>query len=130
MYETVRLNVDPHPLVIDADDLLADPKGIMQRYCEATGLIFNEGMLTWTPGVIDNWIFHEQYEKWHGNVMKSSGFLKPDHIDEKSLEAKVAALPQEIRDVIDKALPFYEALHKVRTVSMISMCDDCSIGDS
>ena len=122
MYETVRLNVDPHPLVIDADNLLADPKGIMQQYCEATGLTFNEKMLNWIPGIIDDWIFHEQYERWVGAAMKSSGFLKPDHIDEKSLEAKVAALPQEIRDVIDKALPFYEALYKVRTISKCSAC--------
>ena len=127
MYETIRLNVDPHPLVIDADDLLADPKGIMQRYCEATGLTFNEGMLTWTPGVVDDWIFADEqpedqpYEQWvHycwiATVAKSSGFIKPAEKEnsEKSLEAKVAALPQEIKDAIDKALPYYDALYKNR----------------
>ena len=122
MYETVRLNVDPHPLVIDADDLLADPKGIMQQYCEATGLTFNEGMLTWTPGVVDDWISSEHSVYWFETVMTSSGFKsKPDHCgnvekEPTTLEAKAAAarLSQETRDSIDKALPFYETLYRAR----------------
>ena len=53
---------------------------------------------------------------WIATVAKSSGFIKPAEKEnsEKSLEAKVAALPQEIKDSIDKALPYYDALYKNR----------------
>ena len=61
MYETVRL-VHPNPVVVDADDLLADPRGIMQQYCYSTGLPFNEGMLTWTPGVVADWTTFRYYK--------------------------------------------------------------------
>ena len=116
MYETVRL-VHPNPVVIDADDLLSDPRGIMQQYCCSTGLPFNDGMLTWTPGVVADWAKFWHYKVWHGAAMMSSGFMKPTVIQKQSDEA--ASLPREVQDAVEKALPFYEAMYAVRMKSIV-----------
>ncbi|KAK5116472.1 hypothetical protein LTR62_008021 [Meristemomyces frigidus] len=51
--------------VIDADDLLDDPEGILRKYCESIGLDFRPEMLNW-----DNEADHEfakaEFEKWNG----------------------------------------------------------------
>jgi hypothetical protein len=51
--------------VIDADDLLDDPEGIMRQYCNSINLDFNKSMLNW-----DSEDAHEfakqQFEKWDG----------------------------------------------------------------
>ena len=51
LFKTVQ-EVDPHPIVVDADDLLTNVRELMEQYCTATGLPFEERMLNWTPGVV------------------------------------------------------------------------------
>jgi len=55
----------PEICVIDADDLLDDPEGVLRQYCESIGLDFREQMLEW-----DSEEAHEfaksQFEKWDG----------------------------------------------------------------
>ena len=46
LYKVVQ-QIDPNPLVLDADDLLENPKEMMQLYCSSAGLPFTEDMLTW-----------------------------------------------------------------------------------
>ena len=60
--------------VINADDLEADPEKVMQHYCAATGLPYDKKMLSWTPGVVEDWAVFPQYREWHGEAMVSSGF--------------------------------------------------------
>ncbi|KAB2573399.1 hypothetical protein DBV05_g7913 [Lasiodiplodia theobromae] len=53
--------------VIDADDLVDDPAGVIARYCESVGIEFSPGMLRWggeeggSRGVAE-----EQFRKWKG----------------------------------------------------------------
>ena len=60
--------------VIDADDLEADPEKVMQHYCTATGLPYDKKMLSWTPGVVEDWTAFQYYREWHSSAMFSSGF--------------------------------------------------------
>ena len=62
------LEINPEDVeicVIDADDLLDDPEGILRKYCTSIGLEFNQEMLEW-----DSDEAHEfakaQFEKWDG----------------------------------------------------------------
>lgn len=60
--------------VIDADDLLDHPKEIIERFCEMTGVEFDEKMLEW--GAHEGC---ENFDKWkgfHEDAIGSSG-LKP-----------------------------------------------------
>ena len=54
MYKVVKEGIDPNPVIVDADDLLNNPKEIMRSYCNATGLVYTDDMLTWTPGIVED----------------------------------------------------------------------------
>lgn len=51
--------------VIDADDLLDDPTGIIERYCKSVGIDYTPEMLTWDTEE-DHKIAKEAFEKWRG----------------------------------------------------------------
>lgn len=51
--------------VIDADDLLDDPEGILRQYCDSIGLDFSKQMLEWDSEEAHEFA-KEQFEKWDG----------------------------------------------------------------
>ena len=44
--------IPPPWVIIDADDLLEDPEGVMRVYCEALSVPFTPDILTWKPGPV------------------------------------------------------------------------------
>ncbi|KAK8233735.1 hypothetical protein HDK90DRAFT_275402 [Phyllosticta capitalensis] len=50
--------------VIDADDLLDNPEGVLRRYCESVGIEFSQSMLNWSDE--DQECAKEAFEKWKG----------------------------------------------------------------
>lgn len=51
--------------VIDADDLLDDPEGILRKYCKSIGLDFRQEMLNW-DNEEDHDFARATFEKWNG----------------------------------------------------------------
>lgn len=51
--------------VVDADDLLDDPEGILRQYCDSIGLDFTKQMLEWDSEEAHTFA-KEQFEKWDG----------------------------------------------------------------
>ncbi|TKA36724.1 hypothetical protein B0A54_11592 [Friedmanniomyces endolithicus] len=51
--------------VIDADDLLDDPEGVLRKYCASIGLTFEPEMLNW-DNEEDHVYAKEAFEKWNG----------------------------------------------------------------
>lgn len=51
--------------VIDADDMLDDPEGILRQYCDSIGLEFDRDMLQWDSEE-SHAFAREQFEKWNG----------------------------------------------------------------
>ena len=113
LFKIVSKHTDSLPVVIDADDLLRNPKGIMEQYCNATGLPFNESMLTWTPGVVLDWTENSKCNEWHGAAMMSSGFMKPSSVTQTPSEEDLLLL-KECETAIQEALPYYEAMYSTR----------------
>ena len=63
------------PPVVDCDDILADPAGILSRLCASLGIAWNEAMLHWLPGPHPEdgvWGAH-----WYDKVNASTGFARP-----------------------------------------------------
>ena len=110
LYQKVQ-EVDPNPLVIDADDLLENPKEMMKYYCTATGLPFKEDMVNWSPGPVPDWTNCTDCHVWHGAVMNSSGFKQKP---KSSSPVSLSEYPKEIQDIISYSLPFYEAMYSSR----------------
>ena len=63
------------PPVIDSDDLLENPYGIVEVYCNAVGIPFIPEALSWEPGARDQVGWYDG-GSWHENLRKSDG-LKP-----------------------------------------------------
>jgi hypothetical protein len=95
------------PPVVDANDVLANPEGVLSKLCEALGIGWDRAMLAWAPGrrATDGpWAPH-----WYAAVEASSGFGPP--------EAEPVELPDEALRIADQCRPYYERLAAHRIVS-------------
>ncbi|KAJ8039895.1 hypothetical protein HOLleu_14045 [Holothuria leucospilota] len=50
LWKYVKESLDPHPVVIDADDLQNCPDQILRMYCEAVGIPYKEKYVEWPEG--------------------------------------------------------------------------------
>ncbi len=92
------------PPVLDADDVLADPAGMLRQLCAAVGIGFDDRMLAWPPGRRDSdgwWAAH-----WYGAVERSTGFMPPP--------AELEPVPAGLAGIVEAARPCYEALYRHR----------------
>ena len=105
-----KLNIDP--IIIDADDLLANPEKMMKVYCDRVGLTFKEGMTRWepysglTPNFKDQMVF--DYE-WVDSALKSSGFQ-----DLTPLPSLPDDIPHTVRKCVDECFVPYNKLYSLR----------------
>lgn len=97
------------PPVIDARDVLNDPRGLLRALCAALGVAFDPAMLAWAPGPRPTdgvWAEH-----WYASVEASTGFRpyapKPTHV------------PSRLRPMLADCEAYYAALypHRLRPVS-------------
>ena len=88
------------PPVVDAGDVLADPRATLSALCDRLGIAFDPAMLRWPPGRRPTdgvWAPH-----WYQAVEASTGFGPP--------EGPPPALPAEARRLADRCRPYYERL--------------------
>ncbi len=98
---------DSPPLVIDANDLLRDPKRILGLFCEAIGMSFDPAReISWAPGKHQSdgaWA-----DAWYEKVYQTTrlGSYIPQ-------ETKI---PAALAGVVERCLPVYEriAIHKIQ----------------
>jgi hypothetical protein len=105
LFDQVAQITGAAPLVLDASDVRADPRGTLTRLCAGLGIDFTENMLTWPAGPkpYDGvWAPH-----WYGEVWKSTGF--------GGAEGELPQLSAEFEDLCGAALPYYQRLtpHKI-----------------
>ena len=94
------------PPVIDAADVLADPRGALTALCEAVGIAFDPAMLAWPPGRRETdgvWA-----PAWYEFVWASNGFAAPRP------PTAISALDPTFRAVAEAARPIYEKLARFR----------------
>jgi hypothetical protein len=92
------------PPVVDANDVLANPEGVLSALCAALGIDWDPAMLSWKPGrrLTDGpWAPH-----WYGAVERSSGFGPP--------ETAAVELPDDAMRLAERCRPFYERLAAYR----------------
>jgi hypothetical protein len=93
------------PPVIDAADVLADPRGALTRLCAALAIPFQGQMLGWPAGPRPSdgvWA-----PAWYHAVERSTGFAAPER-------RAVPALTDQLRRIAEHARPHYEALARHR----------------
>jgi hypothetical protein len=88
------------PPVIDAADVLQEPRGTLSRLCTAVGIAFDERMLSWPPGRRETdgiWAAH-----WYQAVERSTGFA--------AYRPPPETLPDELERLAEECRPAYERL--------------------
>jgi len=106
IYDWVRSNTDQQPPIIDARDVLENPRLMLGRLCESLNVPFDEAMLDWPAGLRDTdgiWAPH-----WYTEVMHSTTFAP--------YRAKQDEVPEHLRGVYEECLACYEQLHPKRLV--------------
>lgn len=104
LFERMRRETGATPPVIDADDLLADPEGVLRALCRALGIGFQSRMLHWPPGRRDTDGVWAKY--WYESVEASSGFERWPRSAEP--------LPSRLADLEREARPIHALMHAVR----------------
>ncbi len=90
-------------MVIDSDDILADPRGTLVRLCEEVGIEFYPEMLTWPPGPKPEDGVWAPY--WYDNVHRSTGFgPRP---------GEMARVQPGHEALLAECLPLYERLRSI-----------------
>lgn len=72
--------------LIDADDLLDDPEGILTQYCKSIGLSFTPEMLNW-DNEEDHAFAKQEFEKWNGfheDAIHSKDLKPRQHVSQLS----------------------------------------------
>jgi hypothetical protein len=87
------------PPVIDAEDVLNDPRRTLRALCEAVGIAFSESMLRWPAGARATdgvWA-----PAWYDSVERSTGFARP---------RTYPPLDGNLRSIAETVRPHYEHL--------------------
>jgi len=88
------------PPVVDANDVLRDPSGMLSALCAALAIPWDPAMLRWAPGRRQTdgpWAPH-----WYAAVEASTGFGPPDD--------GPVQLPDEARRLAERCRPYYQRL--------------------
>ncbi len=108
LFDRLCGNLGEAPPVIDSDDLLENPHGIVEAYCDAVGISYLEQALSWEPGERQEVSWYDG-GSWHANLRDSDG-LKPQprrYID-------ISDAPERVQEIYQEVLPHYEHLYRHR----------------
>ena len=89
-------------LVINADDILINPKISMKKLCKKLNINFSKKMINWPKGKRDTdgiWS-----KVWYKNVIQSSTFNK--------FKSEQINVPKKYSKIYDESLKYYEAMNK------------------
>ena len=104
IFEYVQKSTGQVSPVIDARDILMNPRAVLGKLCDALGVEFQESMMSWAPGLRETdgvWARH-----WYNAVEKTTGF--------QPYVAKNKAMPEHLRGLYEQCLPYYEKLYAFR----------------
>jgi hypothetical protein len=108
IFEHVAERSGSVPPVIDAEDVLKDPKATLSALCAHLGIPFSERMLHWPPGPRASdgvWAPH-----WYHAVERSTGF-EPYHPREPELSPFQSELVAHCRPYYERMVP-----HRLKAV--------------
>lgn len=100
----VRDGTGTTPPVLDAEDVLRDPRGVLERFCVAVGVPFSERMLSWPPGRRATDGIWAKY--WYDAVERSTGF--------EPYRSRPRTVAPELEPLFRECMPLYEELRRYR----------------
>ncbi len=110
LFEWVQEQTGKKPPVIDARDVLNDPRKLLTLLCESLAVPFSEAMLSWPPGPREtdgNWAKY-----WYANVEKTTTFQP--HVP------KVDPVPDHLKGLMERCQADYDWLYERRLCREVS----------
>ncbi len=94
------------PPIIDARDLLLDPRGVLEQLCARLGVPFLDCMLSWPPGLRPTDGVWAKY--WYDAVEKTTGF--------QPYRPRTEPLPEHLKPLLEQCTVYYQLLypHRIR----------------
>ena len=105
IFDLISDHIGAAPPVVEADDVLNDPRGILSALCRSCDIEFHEQMLSWPAGRRNSdgiWAAH-----WYGAVEQSTGFAPPSR-------KEPIVLDDNLKSIADEARVHYEKLRRFR----------------
>jgi hypothetical protein len=99
IFDLVRARIGSAPAVVDAKDVLENPKKTLRLLCEAICVEFSDSMLSWPPGLRESdgvWARH-----WYGEVSKTTSF-QPYRPREVKIPARLKEIQDRCRECYDR----------------------------
>jgi hypothetical protein len=106
LFDLVRRNTGAIPPVIDARDVLENPRRLLHLLCRALGINFDDAMLSWSPGLRETDGVWAKY--WYGEVAQSTCF--------EAYRPRNEPVPAAFRDVYERCVEHYRKLHRHRLI--------------
>jgi hypothetical protein len=104
IFDLVRRWTGTTPPVVDARDVLNDPRRVLSKLCEAMGVGFTDVMLSWPPGLRETDGVWAKY--WYKEVETTTSF--------RPYKPKDEPVPERMRSVLDQCEHFYARLYEQR----------------
>ncbi len=104
LFELVRSHTGQVPPVIDAQDVLRNPRGMLRALCRAWQVEFSEQMLHWpsgpraSDGIWGPW--------WYGEVYRTTGF--------RPWQPQPVSVPRELQPLVRECQQLYDHLAQYR----------------
>ncbi len=111
-YDKIANTLKQPVIVIDADDLMANPRDILMKYSEFAGVEFDDKMLDWSNDKDKEdapWNFIPL--SWVRDVKETTGFREKDKVHDEGVE-----YPPFVQETIDANMKWYEQLYSKRLV--------------
>ena len=104
IFERVREWTGRVPPVVDARDVLNDPRRVLGKLCAALGLEFTEEMMSWPRGLRETDGVWAKY--WYKEVETTTSF--------RPYRPKDEPVPPHMRDVLEACEGYYQRLYAHR----------------
>ena len=104
LFDLVRCTIGAVPPIIDASDVLQNPRRTLHLLCRAVGVEFDTAMLSWPPGLRETDGIWAKY--WYAEVAKSTCF--------QPYRSKAEAIPVRLQKIYEQCRDAYEELYKYR----------------
>jgi hypothetical protein len=92
------------PPVVDARDVLNNPRAVLEKLCAAVGVPFTDRMLSWPPGLRETDGVWAKY--WYKEVETTTSF--------RPYKPKDEPVPQRFLGMLEQCQRFYRRLHDHR----------------
>ncbi|MCB1119528.1 MAG: hypothetical protein KDK65_06175 [Chlamydiia bacterium] len=106
LFEAVWQAKGMKPPVIESEELLKDPEGVLRGLCQAIDIPFTEKMLGWEKGMLPMW---SHLASWHKKAAESTSFQLTE-----AQEDPFEGIPEEdlppLEELLEKSLPNYHKL--------------------